>query len=94
MRELVNENNAHIQKMLADLLVEAGWTEKDFLDALVRDVAANGRDRWMVPSPSLAPALQGPLEGERQPTRTKSGTQPKVQPSHGGYRYVRGKKVG
>jgi hypothetical protein len=67
MRQIVNESNARVQTMLAALLVEAGWTEKDFLDALVQDIASNGRERWQVPTPSLSPALPGSLERERGP---------------------------
>ena len=67
MRQIVNDSNARVQSMLAALLVEAGWTEKEFLDALVQDIASNGRERWQVPTPSLSPALPGSLEGERRP---------------------------
>jgi len=96
MRELINDNNARIQAMLAALLVEAGWSEKEFLDALVHDIAVNGREKWQVPTPSLSPALPGSLEGERgastqppprrttlRPPRTRSGVMSKVDvPKH------------
>ena len=85
MRELVNKNSALIQTMLADLLKEAGWSEQDFLDALVRDISENGKDRWQVPTPSLARALPRSLEGERRPP-SRSGTQARV--GAGSYSHV------
>ena len=83
MRALVNDNNARIQQMLASLLVEAGWTEQEFLEALLADVQENGREKWMVPAPSPVPAPPGSLEGLRRltqrPPPRKSGLMPKVE---------------
>jgi len=100
MRQLVNDNNvkvqSEVQAMLAALLHEAGWTEKDFLDMVVRDIATNGRERWEVSSPSLAKTLPGSLEGERRPSThpapKKSGFQTRA--SAGSYSHVeRSKKT-
>ena len=96
VKEVENESAARVQAMLANLLVEAGWTEKDFLDALVSDIAINGRERWEVPSPNLTRALPGSLEGERRPSTrpppAKSGFQTRVSP--GSYSHVeRSKKA-
>ena len=90
MRKAVNDNNARISEMLHLLLIEAGWEESDFLKALVQDVAANGRERWMVPGPDLARLAP---EG---PRRTKSGTMPRVD-AHGlakAQPHVTGRKTG
>jgi hypothetical protein len=40
---LAAQNQARTQRMLAGLLQEAGWTEQDFLSALVQDVASGRR---------------------------------------------------
>jgi len=42
-KELFTANSVAVQRMLADLLVEAGWEEDDFVDALCKDVIQNGR---------------------------------------------------
>jgi len=90
IRRLNNENNIHMQEMLKDLLLEAGWTNDQFLQALTKDVIANGRDRWTVPAASIAPAPPAGLEAERRgsprhrtarPPPTKSGTMARVSPS-------------
>jgi hypothetical protein len=65
--ELARKGTARIQRMLARLLQEAGWTEEDFLDAMVRDVAQHGRKRWQVPT--------------RRP-RTLAKARPQEQPHH------------
>jgi hypothetical protein len=82
MRGLVNDNNVRIQEMLRALMVEAGWSEQDFLKALLNDIQENGRGKWMVPTGTTTPAPRGSLEGERRPSRpppTRSGTMARVQ---------------
>lgn len=34
---LTTDNTVRIQRMLEGLMLESGWTESDFLDALCRD---------------------------------------------------------
>jgi len=36
-------NSKGIQKMLADLMVESGWSEEDFIDALCLDIQRRRR---------------------------------------------------
>ena len=43
-KELFTDNSKKIQTMLANLMVEAGWSEEEFIDALCQDVITKGRD--------------------------------------------------
>lgn len=46
-RELACENTRQVQAMLGSLLREAGWSERQFLDSMVRDVSRRGgKARW------------------------------------------------
>lgn len=41
-KELFTDNSKRVQLMLAHLLVEAGWSEEDFIDALCQDAIRRG----------------------------------------------------
>jgi len=42
-KELFTDNSVRVQKMLSNLLKEAGWNEEEFIDALCKDVIAHGK---------------------------------------------------
>lgn len=42
-KKLINSQSAEVQRMLAALLQEAKWSEAEFIEALVRDVARQDR---------------------------------------------------
>jgi len=44
-RSITVTDSKGIQKMLADLMVESGWSEEDFIDALCEDVKRRHRQR-------------------------------------------------
>jgi hypothetical protein len=87
MRTLVNDNNARIQTMLRDLLVEACWTQDEFLNALVKDVADHGEARWSLAPSNPLTAVTAHQASSRSsshpgPKRTKSGVMAKATVPH------------
>jgi hypothetical protein len=37
-KALIHEGRTRVQRMLSELLAEAGWTDKEFIDALEKDL--------------------------------------------------------
>jgi len=46
--EETSDNASRIQKMLDELVREAGWTDSEFIDALCKDVIQNPKSRLKV----------------------------------------------
>lgn len=48
-KELACDNAKRVQTMLSSLLQEAGWTDQQFLDAMIKDCSRRGgQARWTV----------------------------------------------
>ena len=46
--DITSDNASRIQKMLDELVREAGWTDAEFIDALCKDVIQNPKSRLRI----------------------------------------------